>query len=341
MTNQNRKGIACAGNWIVDRLKVIDTLPSRGMLANIFKESYAIAGAPANVLQDLAQLQVSFPLAGIGVVGNDRDGAYIKNYFGELPIDITHLIVLDSTVTSYTDVMTERKSGDRTFFHLRGANAQFNPTHVPVETLDCRIFHLGYLLLLDSMDKADSEFGTVAASLLRSLQLQGIKTSLDVVSEDGERFKTIVPPALKYVDYLIINEIEAGKITNREVRRKDGSLSLTGLEEAVAILAKMGTMECMVIHMPEGSLGSLADGTLIKLGSLELPDTYIAGSAGAGDAFCAGVLYGIHEEWPLEDSMRLATCCAAASLSEVDGVSGVRSLEEVMALETKFNYRKF
>lgn len=46
---ENRTGIASGGNWIVDRLKIIDTYPEKGMLANIAGESYAIAGAPANV----------------------------------------------------------------------------------------------------------------------------------------------------------------------------------------------------------------------------------------------------------------------------------------------------
>ena len=47
----------------------------------------------------------------------------------------------------------------------------------------------------------------------------GFKTSIDVVSEDSERFSKIIGPALKQVDYCILNEIEASKVTGVEVRR--------------------------------------------------------------------------------------------------------------------------
>jgi len=51
-----------------------------------------------------------------------------------------------------------------------------------------RIFHLGYLLLLDALDQPDAKFGTQAARLLAAAQAAGVKTSVDVVSEDSDRF---------------------------------------------------------------------------------------------------------------------------------------------------------
>lgn len=52
----NRNGITAAGNWIVDRVKQVDCLPRRGMLANIKSMCFGPGGAPANVLNDLARL---------------------------------------------------------------------------------------------------------------------------------------------------------------------------------------------------------------------------------------------------------------------------------------------
>ena len=85
-----------------------------------------------------------------------------------------------------------------------------------------RIFHLGYLLLLDALDERDAKFGTRAARLLAAAQAAGIKTSVDVVSEDSDRFAGIVAPALQHVDYCIVNEIEAGKTTGFRVRQPNG-----------------------------------------------------------------------------------------------------------------------
>ena len=53
----NRNGITAAGNWIVDRVKQVDCLPRRGMLANIKSMCFSPGGAPANVLNDLARLR--------------------------------------------------------------------------------------------------------------------------------------------------------------------------------------------------------------------------------------------------------------------------------------------
>src|SRR6202012_5078250 len=101
--------------------------------------------------------------------------------------------------------------GRRTFFHARGANALWSGTDLDFARTRARIFHLGYLLLLDALDEPDPKFGTKASRLLAAAQAAGIKTSVDVVSEDSDRFAKIVNPALKHVDYCILNEIEAGK----------------------------------------------------------------------------------------------------------------------------------
>ena len=66
-----------------------------------------------------------------------------------------------------------------------------------------KIFHLGYLLLLDKLDNEDKEFGIVAARVLHQLQDKGFKTSVDLVSEESDRYKKIVLPCLKYINYLV------------------------------------------------------------------------------------------------------------------------------------------
>ena len=103
------------------------------------------------------------------------------------------------------------------------------------------------------MDDKDDEYGTVAARLLKLVQDTGVKTSVDVVSVEGEVLPTIVPPALKFVNYLIVNEIEIGLISGIRVREKDNSLIQENLIMAVEIVSAMGNMDLIVIHMPEGS----------------------------------------------------------------------------------------
>ena len=81
-------------------------------------------------------------------------------------------------------------------------------------------------LLLDALDERDTRFGTKAARLLAAAQAAGVKTSVDVVSEDSDRFPKIVRPALKHVDYCILNEIEASKTTGFSIRQSDGQVPI-------------------------------------------------------------------------------------------------------------------
>ena len=340
MTEQaERIGITAGGNWIVDRIKTVDHLPGRGMLASIHGESRSTGGAAANVLANLARLGSAFPLAGVGIVGDDADGRLIIETFSELGVDVTHIATTGEAPTSYTDVMNEEGTGDRSFFHHRGANALFAPEHIPADALACRIFHLGYLLLLDSMDRPDGQYGTQAARALNDLQQRGIRTSLDVVSEDSDRFATLVPPALQYVDYLILNEIEATRAVGRKARDPAGRLDAQAVVDAVEELYDRGRMALVAVHMPEGVYLRDRDGNRYSRGSLDLPDGYVRSTVGAGDAFCAGMLYGLHENWPCQGAADLATCAAAATLAADGATDGMLALADVLALGEKFPQR--
>src|SRR5262249_102302 len=123
-----------------------------------------------------------------------------------------------------------------------------------------RIFHLGYLLLLDALDLPDPKFGTKAARLLAAAQSAGVKTSVDVVSEDSERFPKIVNPALKHVDYCILNEIEAGKTTGFTIRQPQGALDTVAVRHAAGALLQQGVRELVVIHFPEGAFARTRKG---------------------------------------------------------------------------------
>ena len=70
-----------------------------------------------------------------------------------------------------------------------------------------------------------------------------------------------------------------------------------------------------------------------EVNSLELPNGYIKGSTGAGDAFCAGALLGIYKGWSDKEILSFASCSAAASLSKPDAVSGMMEEKEVKNLE--------
>jgi sugar/nucleoside kinase (ribokinase family) len=335
-----RRGLIAGGNWIIDLVKMIDVYPQPEQLANIRSQSEGTGGAPYNVLVDLARSGVPFPLYAAGLVGKDPLGQHILTTCREHKIDVQYLRSTPKAPTSYTDVMTEQGHGRRTFFHARGANALWDGEDVDFKKLNVRIFHLGYLLLLDALDQPDGRYGTKAARLLARAQAAGVKTSADVVSEDSDRFPRIVNPALKHVDYCILNEIEAGKTTGFKVREPEGRLDTVALRHAAGALLQQGVRELVVVHFPEGAFARTRKGDDFWQASLRLPPKYIAGTAGAGDAFCAGVLYGLHEGWELQRCLLTGVCIAAASLAHATCTSGVKSLNTSLALAKKFGFAK-
>jgi len=329
--NLERRGILAAGNWIVDHTKIVDLYPTQDTLCNILSESSGNGSSPYNLLIDLARLEAPFPLEALGLVGEDEDGKAIREDCLRHHIDTRQLHTCPDAHTSYTDVMSVRATGRRTFFHQRGVNALLGPEHFDFTASRARHFHLGYLLLLDRLDQPDPQHGTVAAGLLQQAREAGFKTSIDVVSEDSDRFASIVRPALQHADYAMLNEFEAERTTGVPILTGQG-IDFAQLEIAARQLLEAGTREWVVIHFPDGALAASRDGQVLRQQSVRLPPEKIVGAAGAGDAFGAGLLYGLHQGKPMEECLRYAVCVAAASLTEANCSGGIQPLPVCLKL---------
>lgn len=327
-----RKGIIGVGNWLVDSIKFIDVYPTKGNLTNIHRVEEGLGGCAHNVLVDLAKLQSGLPLYAGGCIGRDAYGQMVLDAIEEHGLDGSSMVIRDDVATSYTDVMSEiGGTATRTFFHCRGANAALSPEMVLAADCPAKIFHLGYLLLLDQMDAEDPEYGVVAARVLKALQEKGYKTSVDVVSEESDRFRKIVLPCLKYTDYLIINEVEAGACCSDKLRDEQGNILIDKVEAAAVKLMEGGVGELCVIHFPEGGFAISKDGKPCYMPTDMLPLDQIVSSVGAGDAFCAGSLYAIHEGYDLESMLSFANACARFNLSSGTSTGGAPTLEQVKA----------
>lgn len=334
-----RKGVLAGGNWIIDQVKLIDVFPQRDSLANIRGQYQGTGGSPYNVLLNLAKLGATFPLAGAGLVGKDDLGRAILEDCARHKIDTKFLKADAKAATSYTDVMTEEADGRRTFFHMRGANALWSGGDLDFKKTRAKIFHLGYLLLLDALDAKDPTHGTKAAKLLAQAQAAGMKTCIDVVSEDGERFRDIVVPALKHADYCILNEIEAGKTAGFKIRQPDGKLDTVGLRHAAGALLQQGASELIVIHFPEGAFARTRKGEDVWQSAVKVPKKQILGTAGAGDAFCAGVLMGLHDDQDLQACLEAGVCAAAVSLTDPTCTGGMKPLKTCLELGRKQKFQ--
>lgn len=316
----NKTGIAVAGTILVDKLNEIGAYPASGELTKILSVSRAVGGAVPNVGIDIKRVDPTIPVCAIGKIGNDAEGDFLVNTLEENGVDAS-LLVRGDKPTSFTDVMSI-VGGQRTFFTYPGACADFGVDDVDFDKLDAKMLHLGYFLLLDKVDGGDGE------KILKAAQERGIKTSIDLVSENSDRYY-IVKSCLKYTDNVIINELEAGMIAGIEPSHEN-------LEKTARAIKDMGVSERVIIHMPETGV-CLSDNGFFELPSWELPKGFIKGKTGAGDAFCAGALIGIYRGLDEMGILTLAQKSATASLSAADAIGGMVSEAEIDAILKEMN----
>ena len=278
---EKKNGIAVAGTVIVDRIHEISAYPNCGELTQILSLRKAIGGCVPNVALDLKKICPDLPVRVFGRVGNDEDGAYVRQALDEAGLDTAGLLTDTAAPTSFTEVMSVT-GGQRTFFTYSGASASFGAEDVDFGGDLPEILHLGYFLLLQKVDDGDG------LKILKAATEKGVRTSIDLVSENSDRYGLVVP-CLPYTDYLIINEMEAGKLTGTEP-------ASCNLEQMAKQLLAMGVRKKVIIHMPECAVCATGEHS-VRVMSYQLPEGYIQGTTGAGDAFCAGALYGIYQDW--------------------------------------------
>ncbi len=333
-----RSGILAAGNWLIDHVKLIDSWPPQDGLVSITSQTAGNGGGPYNVLKALARMRAAFPLAGLGLVGDDDDGRAIQSDCDAHGIDRTRLHTHPVVSTSYTDAFTVESTGRRTFFHQRGANALLAPEHFDFTGVSARLFYLGYFMLLDTLDAIGPDGRSGASHVLERAGAAGLITAADMVSVEHADFARSAFSALPFVDHFILNEIEAGKLAGRSLRPV-GKPDWDAIGEAAGGLLEHGVRKSVTIHFVEGAVCATKDGGIYRQGSVKLPDGFVQGATGAGDAFAAGLLMGIHDALPWAESLRLAVSAAAMCLSHPATSEGMQSAAACLAFAEQCGFR--
>ena len=312
MNTPEKTGIALCGNVLVDLINQIRAYPAPGELTKIIGLSKSVGGCVPNVGIDLKKICPSLKVSAIGKIGKDDNGIYAKEILANAGLNLSGLQEVD-TPTSFTQVMSI-EGGQRTFFTYAGADGLLTAEDVDLSKDAPKILHLGYFLLLDKIDRGEG------LKLLQKATEAGVETSIDLVSENSDRY-SLVLPCLPYTDYLIINELEAGKLTDTEPNPE--TLPLIAMK-----LKELGVRKKVIIHMPDRAI-CYSDKGLTVVPSYDLPPEAVVGTTGAGDAFCAGSLYGIYEGWSDREILEFASGAAVMALSSADATSGLVTEAEI------------
>ncbi|TCP91242.1 sugar/nucleoside kinase (ribokinase family) [Cricetibacter osteomyelitidis] len=310
---QERNGILAAGNLLIDKTLVISEYPKESMLATISKIEQHCGGGCTNVLFNLAILAPDLPLFLSGAVGRDAEGDFILEQARKHHID-TKQVVQTKLPTSFTDVMINSQSGDRTFFHYVGAMTEYLPEHLMRVESNAKIVHIAYLPLLPAFLELEQ-----LISLLKGLQQKGFLISIDLVSVENKTiFTDYIRPILPYIDFAIINDVEAKILADME----NAESNKDNLEIIAQKIMQFGVKQNVIVHYPQWAVACDQQGQVVSVPSYWVEKHHILSTLGAGDAFCSGVLYGLHQNKPLREVLQLGHGLAYFNLFSLSATDG-------------------
>ncbi len=321
-----RRGIVLAGIVVLDVVHLIDHWPAEETLSFIDRTEMAAGGPPHNAGAGLLKLGADFPVTLLATAGDDAYGEIMLASARGYGLGTSQVTVIPGAVTSHTHVMSCQDTGRRTFFAQLGCNNLMTVEHLmPPSGSTAKLYYLGSPGTAGHLDATDGW-----RTLLRAAKDRGMKTCLELCPAPAATLARLVPPCLPLTDVFVVNDYEAASITAVDVAPAN-RLSWTAAEEACRRLLALGVSELAAIHHPDGAIAVTRAGEVCRCSSVQVHQSEIAGSTGAGDAFYAGVLFGLHEDWPLARCLALGNAAAATSLHSPTTSASIRPWAECLA----------
>jgi sugar/nucleoside kinase (ribokinase family) len=319
-----RSGIVLAGTIVLDIVHMIDTWPEEEQIAFVRQTIEAPGGPPHNAAAGLVKLGAPFPVTMTCLVGDDAAADTFVRIAGDLGLDTSGVIRVPGQTTDVTHVMTSLATGRRTFFFRPGANSTMTAEQMAPPHDRGTIFYLGSPGISISMDASDGW-----RAVFRNARARGYKTAMELCPVPRDLQCAQTRPCLPLLDYFIVNDSEAEAVSGLPVTAS-GRFDLAAAERACAGLLDMGVNELVCIHHPDGAIAMRQSGEKAFAPSVNVPKSEIVGTVGAGDAFYAGMLFGLHEEWPLAQCLALANASAATSLHSATTSASIRPWRECL-----------
>lgn len=310
--------VVCVGLIVADHVCApIPRMPPSGALVTTPRLELTIGGSAANTAVDLAKLDLGVSI--VGRVGEDVLGRFCREFLEEKRVDCENLVFSRTAQTSGT-LIVNVQGEDRRFIHTVGANAELTGLEASDELLRrCRALYVGGFILNPALS------GENVARLFQRARELGVWTILDVVIGESEEQNAsrMLAPVLPHTDFFLPNGDEARLITGE-------SDSLRQLET----LRQMGARTTILTR---GRCGALIARAGEVYEAAAYPVEQVDGTGG-GDAFIAGLIYGLLKS--SEDRPDILACIpygaamGASCVRSMGATTGVFNRAEVEAFVT-------
>jgi ribokinase len=308
MTPDRGPTIACIGVSDWDRLIAISDYPEAGGFARVLEEVSAPGGPTTNTAVALSRLGARVVLA--SAVGADERGQLIRRGLEAAGIDTRWITVKPEQVTTLATVIVSRNPLDRTIFVETGAQL------VRGDQLDVAGLFGGDVLVLDVADVSLRRFLLdLPAHTVPTTRLLG---PLRYLAE--ESVLDAFDLALRH-DVIVSNEPDLLDVT--------GTWTLSDATAAVQHRMRGENLRAALI-----TRGGEGCRVVTETQSLNIPafSVEVVDPTGAGDAFVAGVAWGMAQRWPWPEVGRFANAVGALACCSLGAQASLPSLQEVVTL---------
>jgi sugar/nucleoside kinase (ribokinase family) len=308
MTLDRPPRIACIGVSDWDRLIAISDYPEAGGFARVLEEVSAPGGPTTNTAVALSRLGAQVALA--SAVGDDERGQLTRRSLETAGIDSRWITVKPDQVTTLATVIVSSNPLDRTIFVETGAQL------VRGDQLDISTLFGGDVLVLDVADVALRRFLLdLPAHTVPTTRLLGPLTYLAHKS-----LTDAFDLALRH-DVIVSNEHDLLDVT--------GTWTLS--DATAAVQHRMRGENLRAAFITRGGEGCRV---VTETKSLNIPafSVEVVDPTGAGDAFAAGVAWGMAQRWPWPEVGRFANAVGALACCSLGAQASLPSLQEVETL---------
>lgn len=286
----------------VDHLVVVPEYPAFDTKTQLVEHVQAAGGQTASAMVGLQRLGMKTAYA--GRYGSDREGAFGLSKLKEEGVNTEYAEVVEGARNQIAFIIIDERSGERTIIWDRDERLAYNADEAPVE-LAAR----GSVLHLDAHDPR------ACVRMARAAREAGA-----IVSADIDNIYDGLEELLPLIDILV----SSAEFPHR----------LTGLRDERASLAETkARYGCTLVGMTLGARGALVyhEGVFIESPAFQVPGG-CRDTTGAGDAFHAGLLYGLLAGEEIEASLRLANATAALKCRSLGARTSLPTRAEVMEL---------
>ena len=295
------------GLYVLDILgRPVSEIPKGGDLAYIDELRLTVAGTAGGTIIDCAKLGLT--TLAVGAVGDDEKADFVVSVLEKFGADTAGFERIKGVPTSST-ILNIRPNGERPALHLRGACDYFMPPNKEkLNIFDCKVFHLGGTGLLKKLD------GSASVELLKDAKENECITTWDLIGAT-ESTIDIVKPLLPHIDYFMPSIEEASIMCG-----------LDDPKDIAKYYLDNGVTNCVLTMGGEGSLFVNKDET-IKTPAF---DINVVDTTGCGDAFDAGMITSLINDFDLEKSLKFATTTSGLVATGLGSDAGIIDFDDTI-----------